>query len=84
MVLIVLLYYIHIGVGSTLLVLIGWAMREPLNVEQVTDKDSTLFYFYQIYLESRKSKVCLVLAYHENMFVENLKVAPGTDLGIEL
>lgn len=59
-------------------------MREPLNVEQVTDKDSTLFYFYQIYLESRKSKVCLVLAYHENMFVENLKVAPGTDLGIEL
>ena len=36
---------VHIGVGSALLVSLEWAMREPENVERVTDTDSTLFYF---------------------------------------
>lgn len=36
--------------GSTLLVLTGWAMREPLNVERVTDTDSTLFYFQTLHI----------------------------------
>lgn len=48
------LYCICISVGSTLLVLTGWAMREPLNVEQVTDTDSTLFY-YQVLHIARES-----------------------------
>ncbi len=54
------LYCIYISAGSTLLVLTGWAMREPLNVERVTDTDSTLFYFQRLHIareSAEKTKV---------------------------
>ena len=40
-----LVVYIHIGVGSALLVSINWAMREPLSVRRVTGTGSHAFLF---------------------------------------
>ena len=38
--------YIHIGVGSALLVSTNWAMREPLSVRRVTGTGSHAFFIY--------------------------------------
>ena len=40
-----LVVYIHIGVGSALLVSTNWAMREPQNVRRVTGTGSHAFLF---------------------------------------
>ena len=41
-----LVVYIHIGVGSALLVSINWAMREPSIVRRVTGTGSHAFLIY--------------------------------------
>ena len=39
--------YIHIGVGSALLVSTNWAMREPLSVRRATGTGSHAFLIYK-------------------------------------
>lgn len=39
--------YIHIGVGSALLVSTNWAMRRTRNVRRVTSTGSHAFIFYR-------------------------------------
>ena len=52
------LCHLHIGVGSALLVLTDWAMREPLHVERVTGTIPRFFIFSSKHFawESAKTK----------------------------
>ena len=50
-------YHLHIGVGSALLVLIRWAMREPRIVGRVTGTIPRFFIYNQFCLGVGKDKM---------------------------